>query len=258
MTAIIDTGRDTWLVFTRALGQTLRNPVWVVVTLAQPLFYLALFAPLLKPLAGAQGFGSASAYNWFVPGLLVQLGLFGSAFVGFSLISEVRAGVIERLQVTPISRTSLLLGRSGRDVVALVFQAAVLMTLARVVGDLDVSPAGMASMMGLLALLALALSAFSYTLALVLGSEDALAPLLNAVSVPLLLLSGILLPLSFGPAWLQRLADLNPLHHTVDAARALLAGSGFDATAVRGLAVTAAMAAVATAVGVRRFRHAAT
>ena len=37
----------------------------------------------------------------FVPGLLVQLALFGTVFVGFGIIAELRYGVIERLQVTP-------------------------------------------------------------------------------------------------------------------------------------------------------------
>lgn len=249
--------RDTWLVFTRALGHTLRNPVWVIVTLAQPLCYLLLFAPLLRPLAGAPGFPAASAGTWFVPGLLVQLSLFGSAFVGFGLIAEVQAGVIERLQVTPISRAGLLLGRAGRDVVALLFQATVLLVLARVTGDLVVSATGGASMLGLCALVALALSCLSYTLALILRTEDALASLLNGVAVPVLLLSGILLPLSLGPEWLQHLADANPLHHTVDAARALLDRDPPPAVVLRGGAATAALTAVATALGVHRFRRAA-
>jgi ABC-2 type transport system permease protein len=41
----------------------------------------------------------------FVPALLVQLGLFGTSFVGFGIIAELRSGVTERLRVTPASRT---------------------------------------------------------------------------------------------------------------------------------------------------------
>lgn len=54
-----------------------------------------------------------------VPALLVQLALFGTAFVGFGLIAEYRSRVIERMRVTPVSRIALLLGRSLRDVVVL-------------------------------------------------------------------------------------------------------------------------------------------
>jgi|tagenome__1003787_1003787.scaffolds.fasta_scaffold20003069_1 ABC-2 type transport system permease protein len=254
MTLIHDTG----LVFGRALGQTVRRPVWLAVTLVQPLCYLVLFGPLLEPLASAQGLPPTSAAAWFVPGLLVQLALFGTAFTGFGLISEVQAGVIDRLRVTPVSRAALLLGRAGRDVLGLVVQAVVLLALARLLVGFDpgaAGPAGVAALLALVALLGLGLAALSYTLALALGREDALASLLNGVSVPLLLLSGILLPVTLGPAWLQRLADLNPLHHTVEAARGLAAGAGTTGPVISGIAVTAGATIVLVALGVHRFRR---
>ena len=104
--------RNTWLVFQRNLGLTLGNPAWTVIGLIQPILYLLLFAPLLKSIVRTPGFPSGGAYNIFVPGLLIQLGLFGTAFVGFTLIAELRYGLVERLQVTPVSRFALLLGRA--------------------------------------------------------------------------------------------------------------------------------------------------
>ena len=58
-----------------------------------------------------------------MPGLLVLLAMFGALFTGFGLIAELRAGVIERSRVTPVSRLALLLGRSLRDIVSLLVQA---------------------------------------------------------------------------------------------------------------------------------------
>ena len=69
------------------------------------------------------------AYRIFVPGVLVQLAIFGTFFVGFALISELRAGVIERTRVTPVSRLAMLLGRSLRDVVTLLFQCLLITVL---------------------------------------------------------------------------------------------------------------------------------
>ena len=63
----------------------------------------------------------------------------------------------------------------------------------------------------LLALIALMTSALSYGVALRVRSEDALAPLMNTVAQPVLLLSGILLPLTFAPGWLQRHRRLEPV-----------------------------------------------
>ena len=118
-----------WLIFQRAMRQSLRNPVWVIIGIVQPVLYLTLFGPLLQPLVAATpGFPPGDAYQVLVPALLVQLGMFGSLFAGFSLIQEYRTGVVERMRVTPVSRTALLLGRSMRDVVVLVVQG-ILLTL---------------------------------------------------------------------------------------------------------------------------------
>jgi ABC-2 type transport system permease protein len=74
--------RDIWLIFGRYFGIFLRNPAWVAIGAVQPALYLLLFAPLLKSVAGVPGFPSGGPYNVFVPGLLVQLGIFGAAGVG--------------------------------------------------------------------------------------------------------------------------------------------------------------------------------
>ena len=150
----------------------MHNPVWLFVSLAQPIYYLVLFGPLLRKVTNVQGFPGGGAFNVFVPGLLIQLALFGCAFVGFSLIAEMRYGVIERLQVTPISRAALLLGRAGRDVASLLVQVLILVLLAWPFG-LHLNVGGLAVAFGLLVFVGLAFSAISYTLALVLKSEDA-------------------------------------------------------------------------------------
>lgn len=191
--------RDTWLVFQRNLGLTLGNPAWAVIGVIQPLLYLLLFAPLLKSVITAPGFPAGGAYNVFVPGLLIQLGLFGAAFVGFSLIAELRYGVIERLQVTPVSRLAMLLGRALRDVLIILVQSLLLIVLSLPFG-LDIHPVGLLVVLGLIALIGLLMASCSYALALALKSEDALAPVLTTATLPLLLLSGVLLPLSLAPS----------------------------------------------------------
>lgn len=111
---------ETNVVFRRQLRLALRNPAWVLIGLLQPILYLALFGPLLKPLAPA--LGTTNAYTLFVPGLLLQLGLFGAFFAGFGLLGEWRDGVIEAERVTPASRVALLCGRVLRDVLQLAVQ----------------------------------------------------------------------------------------------------------------------------------------
>jgi ABC-2 type transport system permease protein len=245
---------ETRLIFVRAMRLSLRNPVWVIIGLIQPILYLALFGPLLERAAGARGWPDGDAWQVFVPGLLVQLGIFGAAFVGFGLIHEMRAGVVERMRVTPASRAALLMGRVLRDVVVLLVQGALLVATAMLFG-LD-APAG-PLLLGLLVvgLLGAAFSSASYAAALTLKSEDALAPLLNGLAVPLLLLSGILLPMSLAPGWLEAVSDVNPLKHVVDGVRALFLGDVATMTVLWGLVATVCLVAVGLALGTRTFQR---
>ena len=244
-----------WLIFQRAMRQSLRNPVWVIIGIAQPVLYLTLFGPLLQPLiAATPGFPAGDAYQVLVPALLVQLGMFGSLFAGFSLIQEYRSGVVERMRVTPVSRTALLLGRSMRDLVVLVVQG-VLLTLVAMFFGLRAPPLGIAVALLLVAVLAVATSAASYAMALLVKSEEALGPLLNAIVVPVLLLSGILLPMTLAPAWLFALSRLNPFAYIVDAERAAFRGAVLTGTVGLGVAVALGLAALTVAWGVRTFQR---
>ncbi|HVV49224.1 MAG TPA: ABC transporter permease, partial [Polyangia bacterium] len=102
-----------------------------------------------------------------------------------------------------------------------------------------------------------ALSSFSYAVALKLKSEDALAQLLNSLAVPLLLLSGILLPMSLAPRWLYLLSRVNPFSHVVDGARAAVRGDFGSGSLAVGLLAALALAVAGVAVGTRTF-HAET
>jgi ABC-2 type transport system permease protein len=251
---IMQTLRDTWLIYHRSLWLTIRQPVWIIFGMMLPLLYLFLFGPLLEGATKAANTGT-NAFNWFVPGLLIQIAIFGTAFGGFGLIAEMRSGVIERMRVTPMSRTAMLLGRSLRDVTILMAQALLLIVLAVPLG-LDVDPVGVVVVLGLLALIGLVTAPFSYTAALILKSEDAFAPLINSLAMPLLLLSGILLPMALAPDWLQFLSSINPLTHAVDAARSLFNGDWADPEILIGVGITSILAVISVGIAARTFARA--
>src|SRR5215472_7018292 len=246
--------RDTWLIFRRQIRLSLRNPAWVIIGLVQPILYLAFFGPLLSRIAksGALGVSANNPYSFFVPGLLIQLGLFGAAFVGFTIIADWRAGVIERFRVTPVSRMALLAGRVLRDVLTLTVQAVVLV-LAGLAFGLRAPLAGVLIALFLVAVVAVSLSAVSYAVGLVLKSEDALAPLLNMVMVPLMLLSGIMLPMTLGPLWLRDAARATPFGYIINAMREVFAGHYLNGVVVEGVAVAVGLALVCLALAGRAF-----
>jgi ABC-2 type transport system permease protein len=247
--------RDTMLIFRRQLRLSLRNPAWLIIGVIQPILYLTLFGPLVKHFVSSPNAPSDVAWRIFVPGLLVQLGLFGSLFVGFAIIAEWRAGVIERMRVTPVSRFALLFGRVMRDAIALLTQSVILVLTGLVMG-LRAPVGGIVLALCFVLVLSVSMSSLSYAVGLALKSEDALAPLLNSVAIPVLLLSGILLPLTqqSAPTWLYDLSRVNPFRYIVDAMRQVFLGTYANGTVLWGVLVSLGLAVVCVMAGVRRFQ----
>lgn len=241
--------RDTWIIFRRSMVLSLRQPLWVVIGLLQPILYLTLFGPLLQTIAATSGF-QGDAWQVFVPGLLVQLGIFGGLFVGFGIIAEWRSGVIDRQLVSPAARTAIITGRTLRDVVVITVQAIVLVGAAFFMG-LRVPVGALLIGLVLVALLGAAFSFISNAIGIATKSEDALAPMVNTLALPILLLSGILLPMTLAPAWLQMVANFNPFKHIVEALRAVFLGQ-FSAPIVWiGLLLAAVLVVIGAWVGSR-------
>lgn len=246
---------DTMTVMTRELRPTLRNPFSVIFTMIQPLFFLALFGPLLISVTGQ---GTAATLQTFVPGILVMSALFAASTTGSNLLLEIQTGSHERMLVTPLSRSSLLLGRALKEIVPLVAQASIIVVVVIPFGfrlELGGAVIGMA----MLAVFGVGLGALSYTLALAVQSEDWIFwSVQQTLIFPLLLLSGMLLPLDDAPGWLQALSKLNPLTHIVDAERALFAGDVTEAVVLRGALSAAGLALVGLTVGIRAMQRATT
>jgi ABC-2 type transport system permease protein len=117
----------------------------------------------------------------------------------------------------------LLIDRLGRDLLQLFVQALILVVLGYLMG-MRAPFAGVVLGILLTMLIGGACAAASNALALSTKSEDVMAPVINMVMMPVLLLSGILLPMTLGPKWLHRASDFMPIRHVVDAARGAFGG----------------------------------
>ncbi len=244
---------ETWVVFARQMKQQLRNPVWVFFGLTQPILYLVLFGPLLKNISGG-GFDGRNSWNIFVPGLLLQLAIFGAGFAGFGIIQELREGVVDRQRVTPAHRFSLIMGRTLTNVVTIGVQAILLTLVALPFGARPTLLGSIAAVVGI-AVLSLGMAAASYSMGLILKDEDSFAPMVQGVSLPLLLLSGVLLPLTAAPGWLRHISQVNPLSYVIDAARHVFVGDYTSSTVTKGLVSIVAVTIVLAWWATRRFQR---
>jgi ABC-2 type transport system permease protein len=214
---------DIGLLFKRKMLETLRNPIFIVISLITPILYLVLFSPILKKFQGFPGFGGSNILNFFVPGLLVIIAFLNGLFVGYVMIDEVRNGVVERMRVTPVSRFALLAGRVLRDLVNMIVIVTIFALIAIPFG-FTIHIWGFLVLLLLLCLLLITTSSFGNALGLILGDEDRLSPIVQGINLPILLLSGMLLPIELAPKWLQVVAHFNPAYYCVEAGRLLAAG----------------------------------
>lgn len=243
--------RDTWNVLTRELKPVVRDPFTLIFSLVQPLVFLGLFAPLLIGQSG----DPAATLQWFVPGVLVMIVLFGTGAVGSNLQYEMMTGSHERTLVAPLSRSSLLVGRALKEIAPIIVQSLLIVAIALPFG-FRADPLGLVIGLALLAVFGIGLGSLSYTLAL--GTKDRewlFWGVQQTLIFPLMILSGMLLPLDDGPAWMRVVATVNPLNWVVRAERALLAGDLDDIVVLWGWVAGLALAAVGLWAGVRAIRR---
>jgi ABC-2 type transport system permease protein len=240
---------DTWNVMVRELKPVFREPASVLFAMVQPLVFLGLFAPLLPEVE------NGSALQWFVPGIVAMTALMGASFTGANLTQEIVTGSHERLLVSPLSRSSLLVGRALKEVVPMLMQTAIILAVVTPF-SFDLHLGGVLVGVLVLALFSIGIGALSFALALASKGQDWMFwTVQQTLLFPVLLLAGVLLPIQGAPRWLQVASDLNPMTYVVEAVRELFAGSYPADTIAAGFAGAAVVAALGLVVGVRAMHH---
>jgi ABC-2 type transport system permease protein len=210
-------------------------PLWMVLGLMQPVLYLLLYMPLLRNLGNTAALPLGQIAQIFVPGMLVIMGV-SSLFAGFGFIPQIREGFITRLLVSPVSRFAILLGYVLEQTFSLLLQIVVLFIIALFLG-LRVSPLGVVLTFALVLLIGVIMASISYVISISTKNEDALAGMVNTLYLPIMLLSGIMLPISLAPDWLKNAAHFNPFYYAVEGSRALFMGHFTDAVVIQGFII---------------------
>lgn len=175
--------------------------------------------------------------------------------MGFGTIFELQFGVIERFRVTPASRFAILLGPILASMVMMLVFDAVVVAVGFGFG-FAVHWAGLAVLAVLLSLLLIVMAAFSIATALVTKEISGFAAIANGINLPILLLAGVLLPISLGPDWMRVLAHFNPLYYLVEASRSLAVGHFGGSAVWQAFAVLVPLCVLVLAWTTRVFRRA--
>lgn len=229
--------QDTQLLFVRHLKKTLRDPLWFFLEMLQPVLYLVLYMPLLRNIGNTSALPLGKIAEIFVPGMLVIMGI-STLFSGFGFIPEIREGFMIRLLVTPVSRVSIFLSYLLERVARMMVHSIILLVIAFFLG-LRVSFTGAVLTFVLVILIGATMTSFSYVISIQTRNEDALASIVNVIYLPIMLLSGIMLPISLAPQWLKDAAYFNPFYYAVEAARAMFLGNFSSINIIAGFVMMA-------------------
>jgi ABC-2 type transport system permease protein len=174
--------------------------------------------------------GAALRYvDWLFPGILGMNMMFSCLFgVGYVVLRYRKSGFLKRLHATPLTAFEFLSAQVLSRLGLILFVTAILYVgIGAIIGFHN---AGSTLLLVLLAVIsALSMIALGLTIAARFSSEELVGGLLNLLTWPMMLLSGIWFSLEGSPRWVQWVAHLFPLTHVLDAARAvMLDGAGLS------------------------------
>lgn len=216
----MDFPRDTWHLFVRLLRATARMPVFVLISIVQPILWVLLFGQLFRSVTTIPGFGASSYVQFLAPGISIMTALFGAAYSGMGMLADIDRGVLDRLLTTPVSRGALIAARILHSAVQVVIQAGIILVVACLLGARPHGGlAGVLTVFLAAGLLGAAFAAFSNALALAARKQELVIAAMNFVVLPSTFLSSMIMSRNLMPGWIQGVSRFNPVNWAVTAAR---------------------------------------
>jgi len=246
---------DVRYLFVRSLKKLLRNPILLFFSLLQPIIFLLLFTQLFSRFSQLPGFPASSYLLFATPGILLQNAFSSALQSGTSMVDDLNSGYLQKMLVTPVSRSAILLGRIVTDAFRVTVQSLIILVLAYGLGGSVVTGLpGILLMLFTIAFFGLAWSGISLAIGLRTKSAETVFGIGGFLTFPLLFISTALTPLSFMPDWMQSVSKVNPISYTVDAVRVLMLNGFTWGTILADYAFVGAIAVLTITATLYQFR----
>lgn len=219
---------DTFHLLVRDVRATIRIPIWVIITLVQPIIWLVLYGQLFKRVVEIPGFAATSYVEFLTPGVVIMSAVFGSAWAGMGIIQDLDAGVMDRMLATSVHRGSLIAAHVLHSALTVVVQTVIILGIGLVLGARF--PGGVAGVLMILfisALLGAGFSALSNGIALMTRREETLIAITNFFGLPLTFLSSAFMATALMPGWISSIARVNPVNWAVEGSRNAMLGQNW-------------------------------
>ncbi len=206
-----------WL---RQIKRYFRSKSRLVGSLAQPALFLMALGFGFGPIFEKAGGGNYIAF--IVPGIITQTILYTAMFAGIDLIWDRQFGFLREMLAAPVSRFSIIIGRTLGTATIAAAQGLIVLFLSLFLGFRPFAIGRLFFSIGFMFLIAFLFTVFGTALASVLNDVQGFQLIVSFFLLPMFFLSGALFPLDGFPGPLRMVASFNPLTYGIDALRSCL------------------------------------
>lgn len=204
-----------------------RSRLWGGV--ARPILWLLILGSSLRPaisqnsLVGANG--EIDYLQYIFPGVVALTLVFASLQSAVSIIWDREFGFLKEVLVAPVSRLSIIIGKTLGGATQATLQGIITMLFAPLIG-LWLPPLTIAAVIVMMFGISFALTAMGIVISSRMSSFEGFGVISNFVVMPMYFLSGAIYPTASVPEWIRPLIVVNPLSYGVDALRHITVGAG--------------------------------
>lgn len=233
---------DTYTIFWREMKRYRKSKSGVLIRLIQPAVWIIVIGNTFagtRPLIESVGF-QGEYIAFMTPGVIILTAIFTSIFGGVNTLWDRRYGFMNKALTSPISRSSIALGKMLAISLIAALQATLILGIALAIGVSFPNPLLIAPIMAIVILFSLGFSGISVTVAATAKSQETFWGIINFLGLPLFMLSPALFPLELLPEWLGFAARLNPVTYTVLLVRGMMTGVSEGVNSILSIGIIAA------------------
>ncbi len=217
---------DTYTFFWREMKRYSKSRSGVLIRLIQPAIWIIVIGNTFagtEPLIQSVGF-EGKYIEFMAPGVIVLTAIFTSIFGGVNTLWDRRYGFMNKALSSPVSRSSIALGKMLAISLISALQASLIIGIAIAIGVSFPNFLVIIPIMAIVILFSLGFSGISVSVAATAKSQETFWGMINFLGMPLFMISPALFPLELLPEWLAIAAKLNPVTYTVLLVRGMMTG----------------------------------
>ena len=249
--------RDTGIITIRNLRRYLRLPRLVFFSSVQPIMFLLLFNYVFGGVIGSVVQVPGGQYiDFLLPGILVQILMFGGVQTGIGLADDMSKGIIDRFRSLPMSRMAVIAGRTVADAVRNFVVILIMLAVGYLLGfRFQTSAFGALAMVGVAVFFGFALS-WVFAFVGMLAKDAETAQLASFVLIfPFTFASAVFVPVKSMPEWLQVFANNQPVTFLANASRQLALGIDEHGAVLKILLWTVGILLVFVPLAIRQYQR---